>query len=144
MKKSILGISGFLFILYLFLFCCYNGKKVHLSIDDVTISMRDIVRDSAVYTSVFEQPFFKKLRFLHQCCGAKFTLYIYEEDGSYHIDKFPVKYKCELSKNRNWLRFGYHAQSPTDSIPQYVAFIAAYNKVDSNLHSRYGGVVRRR
>lgn len=142
-RKSVLCLSGLLMLIYIFLFCCYNGKKVHLSLDDVSISVRELACDSAVYNSVFEQSFFRKLKFLHQCCGAKFTLYVYEEDGSYRIDDFPVKYGQELSDNHSWLRFGYHAQSPTDSIPQYASFRTAYNKVDSNLCARFGGAVPR-
>lgn len=138
-RKGILWFLGVLVLLYVFLFCCYKGKKVHLSLDDVSISMKELTRDSAVYASIFEQSFFKKLKFLHQCSGAKFTLYIYEKDGTYHIDDFPRKYGKELSENRGWLRFGYHAQTPTDSKPQYVAFRDAFNHVDSNLYAKFGG-----
>ena len=141
-RRCILSFSVLFLLLYLFLLGCYHGKKVHLSFDDVSISMKELTTDSMAYTSFFEQSFFKKLKLLHQCCGAKFTLYVYEKDGTYCIDDFPIKYEKELRGNRDWLRFGYHAQTPVDSMAQNVAFSTAYNKVDSNLLAKFGGVLR--
>lgn len=137
-KKCLISISTILLLTYVFLLCCYNGKKVHLSIDDVSISMKDLTSDSLEYSSILEQSFFRKLHFLHRYLGAKFTLYVYANDGSYDIDNFPCKYKYEL-QSYSWLRFGYHAQSPMDSIPNFAEFKDAYNKVDSNLLVKLGG-----
>lgn len=140
--KILISFCGFLLLFYVFIFCSYGRKNVHLSFDDVSICMKELTEDSVAYSSIFQQPFFKKLQFLHECCGAKFTLYIYEKDGSYTIDKFPSKFAQELKENRNWLMFGYHAQSPADSITQSKLFIEAYNDVDSNLNVKFGGVIQ--
>ena len=68
-----------------------------------------------------------------------FTCYVYEQDGKYHINDFPAKYKEEFKNNTVWLKFGFHAQNPTDSMPDDKSFSIAYNVVDSNLTYKMGG-----
>lgn len=125
--------------LYLCFLFCYSGKKVHLSIDDVSFSMKELTNDSLEYNTIFEESFFKKLKVIHDCTDAKFTCYVYEQDGKYHINDFPIKYKEEIMNNSDWLKFGFHAQNPADSLSDDKSFPTAYNIVDSNLTYKMGG-----
>lgn len=125
--------------LYLYLLFCYSGRNVHLSIDDVSISMKELTNDSIDYNTIFKEIFFKKLKVIHDWTDAKFTCYVYEQDGKYHINDFPVKYKEEIMNNSDWLKFGFHAQNPTDSLSDDKSFSTAYNIVDSNLTYKMGG-----
>lgn len=58
LKKIFIGTICFSVALYLFLLFGYHGKKVHLSIDDVSICMKELTNDSSEYKSIFEQSFF--------------------------------------------------------------------------------------
>lgn len=139
LKNIFIGAICLCVVLYFFLLFCYNGKKVHVSIDDVSICMKELTNDSSEYNSIFEQSFFKKLKVIHNCTNVKFTCYVYEQDGKYHINDFPVKYKEEFKNNSDWLKFGFHAPNPTDSMPDDKSFSMAYNVVDSNLICKMGG-----
>ena len=139
LKKILIGTICFSVALYLFLLFHYSGKKVHLSIDDVSICMKELTNDRSEYNSIFEQSFLKKLKVIHDFTDAKFTCYVYEQDGKYHINDFPVKYKDEFKNNSDWLKFGFHALNPTDSMPDDKSFSIAYNVVDSNLIYKMGG-----
>lgn len=142
LKKIFIGAICINIALYLFLLFHYSGKKVHLSIDDVSICMKELTNDSSEYNSIFEQSFLKKLKVIHDFTDAKFTCYVYEQDGKYHINDFPVIYKDEFKNNSDWLKFGFHALNPTDSMPDDKSFSIAYNVVDSNLIYKMGGKVR--
>ena len=61
LKKMLIGSICFSVALYLFLLFHYSGKKVHLSIDDVSICMKELTNDSSEYNSIFEQSFLKTL-----------------------------------------------------------------------------------
>lgn len=90
----------------------YRNIPTHISIDDVEISMRSIARDSDLYQSIFDEPFFGNLQEMHVEYGAKFTLYVYRKAPGYDIEQFPLRYKDELSKNAEWLKFGFHSIEP--------------------------------
>ena len=118
----------------------FNGKKVHLSFDDVSICMKDLVRDSAKYNSIFQQPFLSELQKIHESTGAKFTLYVYENDSDYEISQFPQKFADEFDSNSEWLKIGYHAMSPSiskDSISKSSIFIPSFHRADSILTTKF-------
>ncbi len=80
------GISIFL-VICIILFISYYGKIVHLSFDDVSICMKDLTKESSKYRSIFQHPFLRELKDIHEATGAKFTLYIYEQDEVKYMSK---------------------------------------------------------
>lgn len=130
-----------IFLLEFFFFLHYQNKECHISIDDVSISMKDLTENEQRYSSIFDQDLFAWLRCLHNKTGAKFTLYVYEDDNEYSINEFPQKYKEEFEKNSSWLKIGYHAKNPSiskDSIANYEMFVSSFNNVDNNLSNKVG------
>lgn len=121
-------------------FIAYSGKKVHFSFDDVSICMKELTNDSTKYKSIFDNPFLGELKELHNSTGAKFTLYIYEQDRDYTISDFPDRFAEEFNKNADWLKIGYHAMSPSisrDSIEMASVFIPSFDRVDSILTTKF-------
>lgn len=110
----------------------YKGRTVHLSIDDVEVSMRNLSKHN--YGSIFDEPFFAYLQQLHKDYGIKISLYIYKEADNYDIKNFPAKYKREFANNADWLKFGFHAIRPhfnEEITANLDTFLTAYRQVDS-------------
>lgn len=145
MKRSICisAIALFCFcywISYPFPISKYKNIPTHISIDDVEVSMRSIVQDSDLYQSIFDEPFFGNLQEMHAKYGAKFTLYVYKKAPGYDIEFFPLKYKEELRKNAEWLKFGFHSIEPQFLIDSLLTdscqlFTDAFQKVNASILS---------
>lgn len=81
-----------------------NEKKtMHFSFDDVSICIEDIKYGK--YISVFDQPFFNYLMYLHEKSGLTVSLYCYTEI----FKNLPIIYRKELGEAATWLKFGIHA-----------------------------------
>ena len=110
----------------------YKGRAVHISIDDVEVSMRNLSNQK--YRSIFDEPFFAFLQKLHKEYSLKISLYIYKEAKGYDITSFPTKYKREFANNADWLKFGFHAIRPQfneEITANLDTFSTAYRQVDS-------------
>ncbi|MBR1467662.1 MAG: hypothetical protein IJ606_03415 [Bacteroidaceae bacterium] len=117
-----------------------SEKECHLSFDDVSKCMKELTLHRDRYSSIFEEPFLRELKRLHDITGAKFTLYLYERDGGYDIADFPDRFAKEFDKNGSWLKVGYHSKSldsTLDSIADYKTFVISFNKVDSVLTTKF-------
>lgn len=117
----------------------YKGRTVHISIDDVEISMRNLSNQN--YSSIFDEPLFAFLYELHKDYGLKISLYIYKEAKDYDITSFPVKYKREFANNADWLKLGFHAIRPEfneEITANLDLFSTAYRLVDSCIY-RFAG-----
>ena len=78
--------------------------RVHISFDDVHESFREAVDMNC--DSIFEIPFFSSLKKLNKVYGAKFSLYIFEDE------KLELKGSLlrDLEQCRDWISIGYHAR----------------------------------
>lgn len=99
-----------------------TGRIAHVSIDDVTQCFQNLTKDSALYNSLFDEPFFSFLRELHDDYGCSFTCYIFEQDGDFDVSQIPNKYSDEFKRNSQWLKFGYHGLRPSSHIPNNVSY----------------------
>lgn len=89
----------------------YNKKSFcHLSLDDQFLCLKDITLND--YTSLFESPYFKPLKELHDKYGCVFTLMLFKTDSitnpTWNISQTTTKYKDEFIKNSHWLKFAFH------------------------------------
>lgn len=80
-----------------------KSRLVHLSIDDVVVSMRSMTEDKK---RVLPISLFPLLRALHIVFGIKITLYLYRSDENFSIDQIKG-----IIKDGEWLMFGYHAEA---------------------------------
>lgn len=88
--------------------CVSAEKTVHASVDDVFGSLKALA-DPRVQ-SIYDVKFFYTLKKWNEKYGAKFTLYVYGEDGNgFGLKCVPAKFKNEFAEARSWLRFGVHA-----------------------------------
>lgn len=113
-----------------------TGKIAHVSIDDVTQCLQNLTKDSALYNSLFDEPFFSYLKELHIDYGCSFTCYIFEQDGDFNVSQIPNKYIDEFKRNSQWLKFGYHGIKPSFHRPNnvnYKQFAASYLRLNREL-----------
>lgn len=84
-----------------------NGNFIHLSIDDATYCIENLINKS--YTSLWNEPLFGYLKELHDTYGAKFSLYVFVDT----FKNMPEKYKSDFQSAKGWLKFGIHATNST-------------------------------
>jgi len=103
-----------------------NGYKTYrLGVDDVILCLENIYRNQAVYTSIFDDPFLRLYKDLHDRYGTYVHMHIYyeTEDGSFNLTMFPDKYKKEFQANGDWLKFTFHAKADKPDSPyQYASY----------------------
>lgn len=133
-KFKILTLATLVLIAIVFIFYFFpphfaNDEKqkfCHVSIDDVSECLTNL--EQKQYSSAFEEPFFARLKQLHEDYGCKFTLYCFLMPEG-HIYKLGDRYYQDFSKNNSWLKFAYHgiqgqSHAPynvdVDSFKQYV------------------------
>ena len=82
-----------------------NKNFIHLSFDDVTACFSNLAISK--YTNLFDEPFFAKLKTVHDTYGAKFSLYTYNSV----LEKVPTDYSQDFSNNSSWLKIGFHSNA---------------------------------
>lgn len=94
-----------------------SDKMIHFSFDDTISSLRDLTEKADTYSSVFQQPFFKVLKELHDTYGAVFSCYCFNQilnssDSSiidFSLEDVTDAYANEFAANAHWLKFGFHS-----------------------------------
>ena len=117
MKNTIFKVMACVVCVSLSLLCLYfinvskdndNNTSVeymHISVDDTVHCFENLADNS--YQSLFDEPFFNKLKILHDEYGAKFSLYTYTSV----LEKVSDKYKSEFTASAGWLKVGFHSIS---------------------------------
>lgn len=107
---------------------CHGYHTYRLGVDDVIWSLENIYHNQDTYTSIFDDPFFRLYRDLHDQYGTSVHMHIYyqNEDGSFNLSMFPDKYKEDFQANWHWLKLSFH--SFTDQ-PDRPYLYASYDQV---------------
>lgn len=109
-------------------------KKALFFIDDVIWLFRDLTRQRPA--SLFDNPFLKMLKELHDDFGVKTQLNVFcETDRFYGNDHFSLTemtdaYKAEFEAASDWLKFGFHARQ---EFPDYPYINATYEHIMEDL-----------
>ena len=116
----------------------YGYKFAHISFDDVRFCMEDITTNAGTYTSIFDNPFFAKLKTLHENYNAIFSLYLFTENMS----SYTTAFADEFTANADWLKFGFHAINGNSNFENTTGAQAstAYNDFVNNIISITGTV----
>lgn len=97
----------------IYLYWFKNGYMTYrLGVDDVIRCFENIYLYREEYTSIFDDPFLKIYKDLHDVYGTYVHMHIYYEtdDGSFNLSMFPDKYKPEFRANSEWLKFTFHSR----------------------------------
>lgn len=98
------------------------GHLIHFSIDDVINNFRWIYLNRP--QSVFEVPFFKKLKEWYIKYGISCDLYVYEIGDGFQLSDLQDQYWEEFRQTASWLKFGWHRRKAgelTDDIETEIA-----------------------
>lgn len=110
--------SGEMETIYIYWF--RNGYKTYrLGVDDVIWCLENIYKHQDEYTSIFDDPFLKLYKDLHDQYGTYVHMHVYYEnaDGSFNLSMFPDKYKAEFQANGEWLKFTFHSKRDNPGSP---------------------------
>lgn len=113
-------------------------KFAHISFDDVRYCMEDITANAGDYTSIFDNPFFAKLKEWHETYGAIFSLYLFTEN----MANYTTAFATEFSDNADWLKFGFHSINGNSNFENTTGVVAAaaYDDFVDNIISIAGTV----
>lgn len=106
-----------------------KSRIVNISIDDFSIPLKDITENQGIYTSVFDNEIFKKLKELHDNYGAEFSLFCFT-NNNFDISTTTTKFKDELAENAIWLKFGFHGKDNATyyDVVSHSQFVSDYEK----------------
>lgn len=93
------------------------SDKYRLSIDDAVWFLKDIHVNTAVYTSIFENPFLKFLKQVHDTNGTKVHINIFYETDGFNLSQLTDKFKSEWKDNADWLKLSFHANAELPDDP---------------------------
>lgn len=95
------------------------AKKYRLSIDDNIRFLQDVAANAGVYTSIFDNPFLKELKKLHDQYQTKvhFNLFYQSVGGEFTLSDLPDTFKKEWQENADWFRLSFHAYKEFPDAP---------------------------
>lgn len=100
-------------------------RSIHISFDDTTYCFQHLIDN--IYNNLFDEPFFGKLKELHETYGACFSLLVFTD--VFNSVK-STKYIKDFQDNCSWLKIGFHATTGDDNITSRKKindFISEYN-----------------
>ena len=83
------------------------------------------------YTSIFQDPFLKIFRDLHDTYGTFVHMHVFYEtnDGHFNLSMFPDKYREEFRANGHWLKFTFHSRKEYPRSPyKYASYELTYQE----------------
>jgi len=89
----------------------YSFPRYRVSTDDNIWFFRDIARKAERCNSIFENPYLGFWHEMHAKYGTKVHFNIYYETDGFNLSQFPVRYKQEWQRNRDWIRLTFHARA---------------------------------
>ena len=105
------------------------ANKYRLSLDDNIWFLKDISDNSDRYKSIFENPYLRFLKQVHDIYGTKIHINIFYETDGFNISQLTDKFINEWKRNATWLRLSFHAYAEKPDKP-YIN--ASYEKVKSD------------
>lgn len=91
-------------------------KTFRMSVDDCIVFLQELA--DGKYTAVFDQPFLRLLKTLHDKYGAGFCLNLFYDNSAaegfpakpaFDLSRFPDRFRDTFAANSDWLRFSFHA-----------------------------------
>ena len=86
-----------------------ENKKIIVSIDDTIDIFKDLTKNKATYTSIFDNKTLKYFKQLHDEYGLIVTFYVFYSYDHFNLSQATDKFKHEFIENSDWLKFGFHA-----------------------------------
>ncbi len=87
------------------------NKQYRISIDDAIWFLRDIHQNREVYTSIFDNPFLKYFKEVHDRNGLKLHINLFYETEGFNLSDMTDKFKKEWMANAGWIRLSIHARA---------------------------------
>ena len=84
--------------------------KYRVSVDDNIWFLKDIAANSERYSSIFDNPYLRVYKDLHDTYGAKVHLNLFYETDGFDLSQMPDKFKPEWQAQADWLRLTFHAR----------------------------------
>lgn len=118
-------------------------KLLHITFDDTNECLQQITENESTLNSVFDNPFFKALKEVHDAYGTTFSLFLFLKTYSdetkstliFDVTNTTNKFASEFAANSHWLKFGYH------SIDNYTNYGSNNTLLPTDTASHYNEVI---
>ncbi|GAA5221698.1 hypothetical protein [Membranihabitans marinus] len=114
-------------------------KKYRLSIDDCIWFLKDLHEHRHQYKSLFDNPYLKFLKQLHEDYETKIHLNLFYSTEDFNLSEMTDQYKSEWESNADWIQLSFHAESEFPDMP-YVD--ASYQKVEEDCAKVHKEILR--
>lgn len=92
-----------------------SAMYYRFSVDDNIRFLRELTEGG--YASVFDHPYMKMYRDLHEKYGTKFHLNLFYTMDGFDLTMVTDRFKDEWSANSHWIRFAFHSYSDAPPFP---------------------------
>lgn len=83
--------------------------KYRISTDDNIRFLEDITKNRDVYKSIFDNPYLKIFKKVHDLYNTKVHFNLFFKGGDFTLDKMTDKFKEEWKDNAHWLKLTFHS-----------------------------------
>ncbi|HOJ11178.1 MAG TPA: hypothetical protein PK733_11365 [Clostridiales bacterium] len=83
--------------------------KYRISMDDNIWFLKDIAKNSDKYKSIFENPYLKLYKDVHDMYGTKVHINLFYQTEGFNLSQMPDKYKSEWKDNAHWIKLTFHS-----------------------------------
>ena len=84
-------------------------KKYRISTDDNIWFLKDITQNSNVYKSIFDNPYLKVFKEVHDMYGSKVHFNLFYQTEDFNLSQMTDKYKSEWQANADWIKLSFHS-----------------------------------
>ena len=112
------------------------SDRYRLSLDDNIWFLKDINTNAGKYKSIFENPYLKFLRQVHETYGTKIHLNLYYQTDGFNLSQMTTKFRNEWKENAGWLRLSFHALQNDPDMPYINAGYDEVKKDCSLVHEQ--------
>lgn len=104
-----------------------NKRGYRLSVDD-NIRFLQNLNAHPEYTSLFDDPYLRLYRDIHEKYGTKvhFNLFYESEHGDFNLSQMTDRFKAEWAANADWMRLSFHSKA---EFPNWPYLNASYDEI---------------
>jgi hypothetical protein len=89
----------------------HSFKRYRVSTDDNILWLKDIAAHADTYKSLFDNPYLRFWRDMHNKYGIKLHQNIYYETEGFNLSQMPAKFRSEWQRNADWMHLSFHARA---------------------------------
>ena len=101
--------------------------KYCFTIDDNIVFLSDLT--SKYYADIFDNPYLKGLKNLHEKYGVKIQLNLFYEGKDFDLSKMAERYKEQFISNSDWMKMSFHSKEENVRPYEFSGYEEVYSDI---------------